>query len=103
MTSTESPRHRFAVRMDVALPPDMDPAFRDDLLTREKAYAQEWQRSGHWVSLWRIVGERANLSIFEVADHDELHAILWGLPLFPYMTMQVTPLAAHPSDIRAGD
>jgi muconolactone D-isomerase len=38
----------YPVRMDVTLPPDMDPAARGDLLAREKAYAQEWQRSGHW-------------------------------------------------------
>ena len=36
----------YAVRMDVAPPPDMDPAARDDLLGREEAYAQGWQRSG---------------------------------------------------------
>jgi hypothetical protein len=34
----------FAVRMDVALPPDMDPAERGDLLVREKAHSQEWPR-----------------------------------------------------------
>jgi muconolactone D-isomerase len=34
--------------MDVALSQGMDPAARDDLLAREKAYSQQWQRSGHW-------------------------------------------------------
>lgn len=92
---------RFAVRMDVALPVDMEPEAKAELLAREKAYSQEWQRSGEWVSIWRCVGEYANLSIFEVADNEQLHRILWGLPLFPYMTMQVTALSTHPSDIRA--
>jgi muconolactone D-isomerase len=90
---------RYAVHMVVALPPDMDPAQRDDLLAREKAYSQGWQRSGHWPHIWRCVGEYANLSIFEVDGNDQLHEILWGLPLFPDMTVTVTPLAAHPSDI----
>ena len=90
---------RYAVRMVVALPPDMDPAQRDDLLAREKAYSQGWQRSGHWPHIWRCAGEYANLSILEVDGNDQLHEILWGLPLFPYMTVTVTPLAAHPSDI----
>ena len=92
-------RQLYAVRMDVALPPDMDPAARDDLLVREKAYSRRWQRSGHWPHIWRCVGEYANLSIFAVDGNEQLHQILWGLPLFPYMTMTVTPLAAHPSDI----
>ena len=37
----------YAVRMDVTLPPDIDPTERADLLAREKAYSQQWQRSGH--------------------------------------------------------
>jgi muconolactone D-isomerase len=89
----------YAVRMDVALPPGMDPAVRADLLAREKAYSQQWQRSGHWPHIWRCVGEYANLSIFAVDSNEQLHEILWGLPLFAYMTMTVTPLATHPSDI----
>ena len=89
----------YAVRMDVALPPDMDPAARDDLLAREKAYSQRWQRSGHWPHIWRCVGQYANLSVFAVDSNEQLHQILWGLPLFPYMTITVTPLSAHPSDI----
>ena len=89
----------YAVRMDVALPLDMDSAARDDLLAREKAYSQQWQRSGHWPHIWRCVGQYANLSIFAVDSNEELHQILWGLPLFNYMTITVTPLAMHPSDI----
>jgi muconolactone D-isomerase len=93
----------YAVRMNVAVPADMDPAARDDLLGREKAYSQQWQRSGHWRHIWRCVGEYANLSIFEVEDNEQLHQILWGLPLFPFMTIAVTPLTTHPSDIVVGE
>ncbi|WP_435828358.1 muconolactone Delta-isomerase family protein [Saccharopolyspora shandongensis] len=32
-------------------------------------------------------------------DNERLHEILWNLPLFPYMTIEVTPLAQYPSDI----
>ena len=92
---------RFAVRMTVELPPDMDPEARSDLLAREKAWSQQWQRSGEWVSIWRCVGEYANLSIFEVRDNEQLHEILWGLPLFPYWTCLVPPVALPPSDIGA--
>ncbi|GAB3993297.1 muconolactone Delta-isomerase [Nocardioides marmoraquaticus] len=92
----------FAVRMDVALPRDLDPAERDDVLAREKAYSQDLQRGGEWVSIWRCVGQYSNLSIFDVADNERLHEILWNLPLFSYMQVEVTPLAAHPSSISAG-
>ena len=91
----------FAVTMDVALPVDLDPDERADVLAREKAYSQDLQRGGEWVSIWRCVGQYANLSIFDVAGNERLHEILWGLPLFGYMTIEVTPLATHPSSINA--
>lgn len=91
----------FHVRMDVNLPADMDAAAKADLIGREKAYSQDLQRSGTWPEIWRIVGEYANFSIFDVASNDELHQIISGLPLFPYMKVHVTPLATHPSDVKA--
>ncbi|HSL37424.1 MAG TPA: muconolactone Delta-isomerase family protein [Arthrobacter sp.] len=89
----------FAVRMDVSIPFDMDPQARTELLAREKAYSQELQRTGEWRNIWRCVGAYANLSIFDVASNERLHEILWGLPLFPHMKMDITPLAGHPSDL----
>lgn len=91
----------FHVRMDVRLPADLDPGERDALLAREKAYSQELQRDGRWPHIWRIAGEYANFSVFDVASNDELHQLISRLPLFPYMDIHVTPLATHPSDIRA--
>lgn len=90
----------YLVRMDVRLPHDMPAAQAEEIKAREKAYSQELQRSGKWQQLHRIVGEYANYSVFDVESHDELHTVLSALPLFPYMTMQVTPLARHPSSIR---
>lgn len=89
----------FHVRMDVAIPRDLDPDERTRLLNAEKERALEHQRSGTWVHLWRVVGAYSNISIFNVDSSDELHEILWALPLFPFMTVQVTPLTRHPSDL----
>ena len=89
----------FHVRMDVAIPHELDPARRAEILAQEKAYAQELQQTGTWLHLWRVVGEYANVSIFNVDSNDELHELLSGLPLFPYMSITVTPLATHPSAI----
>ena len=94
---------RFMVEMTVQLPPDMGPDARADLLAREKAYAQDVQRDGRWEHLWRVAGRYANVSIFEVASADELHEIVSGLPLFPYMDIRVTALAKHPSAIERGE
>ena len=91
----------FHVRMDVQLPADMDRKARTELVGGEKAYSQGLQHEGKWPHIWRIVGEYANYSIFDVESHDELHQIVSGLPLFPYMRVHVTPLATHPSDVNA--
>lgn len=90
----------YLVRMDVHLPHDLPVAQADEIKTREKAYAQDLQRQGKWQQLYRVVGEYANYSVFDVESNDELHTLLAALPLFPYMKIQVTPLAKHPSSIR---
>lgn len=89
----------YLVRMDVQLPDDMPAAEADAIKAREREYAQGLQRDGRWVELWRVVGEYANYSVFDVSGNDELHDLLSGLPLFPYMDIHVTPLARHPSRI----
>ena len=89
----------YCVQMEVRVPHDVDPTLFDRLKAEEKARAAELQHAGKWQHLWRVAGRYANISIFDVADHDELHAILSGLPLFPFMDMTVTPLAQHPSAI----
>lgn len=91
----------FHVQMAVNLPVDLDAEVRAAILAREKAYSQELQRAGKWPHLWRVVGEYANVSIFDVASNDELHDLLSGLPLFSYMDIAVTPLATHPSAVTA--
>lgn len=90
----------YLVRMDVHIPHDMPAAQADEIKAREKAYAQNLQREGQWQHLWRVVGEYANYSIFDVESNEALHTLLSGLPLFPYMKIAVTPLAPHPSSIR---
>ncbi|WP_232806940.1 muconolactone Delta-isomerase [Geodermatophilus chilensis] len=97
----EELRMLFHVRMDVAVPRDLDPDERARLVTTEKARALELQRAGTWVHLWRVVGQYSNISVFDVSGTDELHEILWNLPLFPFMTITVTPLTEHPSALSA--
>jgi muconolactone D-isomerase len=89
----------YHVRMDVRPPHGIDPAEFDRLKADEKTRAEDLQRQGTWVHLWRIAGQYSNISVFDVPDHDALHAILSTLPLFPFMEIQVLALARHPSAI----
>ncbi|MCS4294160.1 muconolactone D-isomerase [Comamonas sp. BIGb0152] len=89
----------YLVRMDVNIPHDLPAEQAQEIKAREKAYSQDLQRDGRWQHIWRVAGEYANYSVFDVASNDELHSLLQGLPLFPYMKIAVTPLAQHPSAI----
>lgn len=93
----------FQVRMDVHIPATLPAAEADAVKAKEKAYSQQLQDSGKWRHLWRIAGQYANISVFDVDSVEELHTVLTGLPLFPYMQIQVTPLLRHPSSIRGND
>ncbi len=87
----------FHARMDVHFPESMTPEVMADFQAKEKAYSGDLQSRGIMKAIWRVVGEYANYSIFEVDDHDELQAILSGFPMFKYMDVKVTPLAKHPN------
>ncbi|MGY0561206.1 MULTISPECIES: muconolactone Delta-isomerase [unclassified Luteimonas] len=93
----------FQVRMDVDIPADLPADVVDEIKAREKEYSHQLQRSGKWRHIWRVVGEYANYSIFDVDSNEELHELLTGLPLFPYMHIEVIALCRHPSSIRDDD
>jgi muconolactone D-isomerase len=85
--------------MTVNIPHYADPASVEELKAREKARAQELQRQGRWPHLWSVVGQYANVSVFDVDSLEELHELLTQLPLYPYLELAITPLTTHPSAI----
>ncbi len=89
----------FKVEMTVNIPSSLPSAEVEAIKAKEKAYSQRLQREGKWPHIWRVVGQYANVSIFDVADNQELHDILTTLPLYPWMAISVQPLCAHPSSI----
>ena len=93
----------FMVQMDLTVPIDFDPERFAVLKQAEKERFQELQKVGTWRHIWRVVGQYANVSIFDVGSNAELHDILMSLPLYPFMTMKITPLCRHPSSIHEDD
>jgi muconolactone D-isomerase len=88
----------FLVEMELRLPPDMAADRRVELLTAEAVRARELARAGTLRRLWRIPGRTANCGLWVASDATTLHAALESLPLWPWMDMRVTALAAHPND-----
>ncbi|MGE8623692.1 muconolactone Delta-isomerase [Acinetobacter schindleri] len=93
----------FHVRMDVNIPRDLPEAQVNEIKAVEKAYSQKLQRQGKWRHIWRITGQYSNISIFDVESNEELHNLLQGLPLYPFMKIEVMALNRHPSSIRDND
>lgn len=93
----------FKVEMDVNVPHDFDPGRLDALKAAEKARFQDLQRAGKWRHIWRVVGQYANVSIFDVESNAELHDLLTSLPLYPFMDMRVIALCRHPSALHDDD
>ncbi|WP_065356758.1 muconolactone Delta-isomerase [Kluyvera georgiana] len=89
----------FKVEMTVNIPSSLPKAEADEIKAKEKAYSQQLQREGKWMHIWRVAGLYANVSIFDVADNQELHDLLTALPLYPYMDISVQALCRHPSAI----
>ena len=68
---------------------------RQELYDREAAVASQLYHGGVVRRMWRLPGRSATLSVWEAADATELHERLLGLPLLPWMDVDVTPLARH--------
>jgi muconolactone D-isomerase len=88
----------FLVEIQIDLPVDTPSDERDRLVGEEARRSRELGELGHLVRIWRIPGRWANVGIWQAEDATQLHQVLSSLPLFPWMDVQVRPLAAHPAD-----
>lgn len=86
----------FLVHITVALPADMDDAQRAALLAAERTRGEELVAAGGIQAIWRIPGGLRNVGVWEAADATELHELIASLPLYRWLTAEVTPLAVHP-------
>lgn len=93
----------FKVEMDVNIPPGYDLEHFEELKVAEKARFQDLQRAGVWRHIWRVVGQYSNVSIFDVESNAQLHEILTGLPLYPFIDLRVVALCRHPSSLHDDD
>ncbi len=89
----------FHVRIDVRIPYDADPKKIKTFSAHEHERAEELQRQGKWLHLWRVAGKYANISVFNVESPAELHDVLNSLPLYPFMEIEITALCHHPGSL----
>jgi muconolactone D-isomerase len=88
----------FLVEIRTEWPPDGDPRRRAELVAAESKRAAELAATGILKKLWRIPGTWQNVGLWEAPDATALHQALSSLPFFPWLSIVVRPLAAHPND-----
>jgi len=85
----------FMVKIVVRLPGDWPKEKLEQINKNETARSMQFVKEGKLKRIFRIVGQRANFSIWEVASPEELHATLTSLPLHPYMEVSVYSIIKH--------
>jgi muconolactone D-isomerase len=85
----------FMAKIVVRLPGDWPKEKLQEINKNETARSMQFVRDGKLRRIFRIVGQRANFSIWDVESPEELHATLTSLPLHPYMEIEIWPLIKH--------
>lgn len=88
----------FLVNIRINIPHDMPEDELNHLVVTERAMAAEHAETGTLQRMWRVPGRRENWGLWRATSATELHAILSALPVWPWMDLDVHPLAAHPVD-----
>lgn len=88
----------FLVLIEVRWPADGDPEHHRVLVEAEAVRARELAAEGIIKRLWRRPGERANVGVWHADNASVLHEAISSLPFFPWLDVEVQPLADHPND-----
>lgn len=88
----------FLVAITVVRPTDVDDDVFAQLRQAEFERGLELLDAGVIEAIWRVPDARhlRNVGVWRAADEGELRAQLASLPLRRFMTVEVTPLSAHP-------
>lgn len=88
----------FMVFITNKFPADGDKELLTQLLKEESARASELAKSGVIKKIWRRTGQKSNVGIWVASSSTELHSAISSLPLFPWLEVEIWPLADHPND-----
>lgn len=91
----------FLVQISVALPAELSELELEALRAEELRRGRELREAGSIRSIWRVPGGLRNVGIWSAADATELQGLLESLPMYRWLSAEVTPLAVHP--IERGD
>jgi len=88
----------FLTTFTITVPQGTPRSAVDDAQAREADRAQELARQGHLRRLWTLPGQGRALGLWRAQDAAQMQAIVESLPQNVWMTTDIRPLTAHPSD-----
>ena len=86
----------FLVRIDTTAVHRLPDGERKELIERERMRGRELHAAGFLRKAWSLPGQKGNVGIWSARDADQLTEALESLPIWPLITVEVTPLATHP-------
>ena len=86
----------FLVRINTTAVYQLPDRERRELIERERMRGRELHAEGFLQKAWSLPGQKANVGIWSARDADQLTEALQSLPIWPLITLEVTPLATHP-------
>lgn len=86
----------FLVRLNTTAVYRLPDGERRELIERERMRGRELHADGFLRKAWSLPGQKANVGIWSARDADQLTEALQSLPIWPLITLEVTPLATHP-------
>ncbi|GAB1361114.1 hypothetical protein MASR1M32_03500 [Rhodobacter sp.] len=93
----------FLVNIKIKWPEGMDPAEIERISVEEREMAKILRAERKMLRMWRVPARRENWGLWQADDATHLHQIISALPVWPYMDVNVLPLAYHPVDPRPHD
>ena len=88
----------FLTTFTITIPAGTQGQAAGDAEAAEANRAKELAGQGYLLRLWKLPGSGRALGLWQARDLAEMRAIAASLPLDPWMTTEITPLTAHPSD-----
>ena len=88
----------FMVLIKNTYPADGDKEILASLTKAESLRANVLATEGIIVKIWRRTGQKSNVGIWVAPDATQLHAAISSLPFFPWLEVEIWPLAEHPND-----
>jgi muconolactone D-isomerase len=83
----------YLVRSASEVPWGMEKEVARDLGDRQQAKTKELREKGVLLHHWRAAARHLSYAVYDTESNAELHDVLVSLPLYPYSTVEVVPLA----------